>query len=97
MIRSFGDAGTEDIYDGRSTSAARRCCSQAVWERAQLKLTVLNGAADREDLRSPPGNRLKKLKGRRAGQYSIRVNDEYRICFTWTDAGPERVSITDYH
>jgi proteic killer suppression protein len=97
MIWSFGDAGTEDVYDGRNTTAARRCCPRELWDRARHKLTVLNGAADLRDLRSPPSNRLEPLKGRRTGQHSIRLNDQYRICFVWTPAGPKDVSIIDYH
>ena len=97
MIRSFGDAGTEDVYDGRNTPAARRCCPRELWDRARRKLTLLNGAADLSDLRSPPANRLEQLKGGRAGQHSIRVNDQYRICFVWTDIGQEEVSIIYYH
>jgi proteic killer suppression protein len=61
------------------------------------KLVILDGATDLGDLRSPPGNRLEALKGDRKGQHSIRINDRWRICFVWTDAGPERVEIVDYH
>ena len=61
------------------------------------KLAMLNRAALLSDLRIPPGNRLEILKGDRAGQYSIRINDQYRICFVWTAAGPEDVEIVDYH
>lgn len=65
--------------------------------RAQQLLYVLNAATGVEDLRSPPGNRLEKLSGDRAGQHSIRINKQWRICFIWTEAGPEQVEITDYH
>jgi proteic killer suppression protein len=64
---------------------------------AQRKLRQLNAAERLEDLRLPPGNRLEKLHGNRAGQYSIRVNDQFRICFSWTRAGPEDVELVDYH
>jgi len=57
----------------------------------------VGSAESLEDLRVPPGNRLEALKGDRAGQHSIRINDQWRICFTWTDAGPEEVQIVDYH
>jgi proteic killer suppression protein len=61
------------------------------------KLAMLNQAGRLDDLRVPPGNRLEALKGDRAGQHSIRVNDQFRVCFRWTDAGPEDVEIVDYH
>jgi toxin HigB-1 len=64
---------------------------------AQRKLRQLNAAERLEDLRLPPGNRLEKLQGDRAGHYSIRVNDQFRICFRWTRAGPEDVELVDYH
>jgi proteic killer suppression protein len=64
---------------------------------AERKLRAIGNAAVLDDLRSPPGNRLEELKGRRAGQHSIRINDQWRICFKWTDAGAEDVEITDYH
>jgi len=64
---------------------------------AMRKLAMLNQAGRLDDLRVPPGNRLEALKGDRAGQHSIRVNDQFRVCFRWTDAGPEDVEIVDYH
>ncbi|NMI54055.1 plasmid maintenance system killer protein [Xanthomonas hortorum pv. taraxaci] len=67
---------------------------QAVAER---KLQLLDSAQTLEFLRSPPGNRLELLTGTRAGQHSIRINDQWRVCFVWTDAGPEHVEIVDYH
>ena len=67
-------------------------------QRAALrKLLILDAAETLDDLRVPPGNRLEKLKGRRAGSYSVRINQQWRICFSWTDAGPEDVEIVDYH
>jgi toxin HigB-1 len=67
-------------------------------QRAALrKLLILDAAETLDDLRVPPGNRLEKLKGSRAGSYSVRVNQQWRICFSWTDAGPEGVEIVDYH
>jgi proteic killer suppression protein len=68
-----------------------------VWTNAIRKLDQLNQAEVLDDLRSPPGNRLETLKGDRAGQHSIRMNDQYRICFLWTENGPEQVELTDYH
>lgn len=64
---------------------------------AQRKLAILNAAIALGELRIPPGNRLEELKGDRAGQHSIRINDQWRVCFIWTDAGPEAVEIVDYH
>ena len=64
---------------------------------AMRKLAMLNQAARLDDLRVPPGNRLEALTGDRVGQYSVRVNDQFRVCFRWTDAGPEDVEIVDYH
>jgi len=64
---------------------------------ATRKLAMLNAATELRDLRSPPGNRLEALQGNRAGQHSIRINDQWRICFVWTDAGPTQVEIVDYH
>jgi toxin HigB-1 len=97
MIRSFRSVGTEDIFSGRATSAARRTLPQALWRIAARKLEALDSAESIQDLRVPPGNRLELMKGGRAGQHSIRINDQFRICFRWTVAGPEGVEIVDYH
>lgn len=97
MIYSFEDQGTEDIYDGRNTKKARRACPKEVWSVARRKLDLLNSAESLGDLKVLPANRLEKLSGRREGQYSIRINDQYRICFYWKESGPTQVEITDYH
>ena len=97
MIVSFDDAGTEDIFNGRDTRNARRACPLAIWRVARRKLDQLDSAAALGDLRVPVGNRLERLSGDRSRQHSIRVNDQYRVCFVWTDAGPDEVEITDYH
>jgi proteic killer suppression protein len=97
MIRSFRNTGTEDIFNGRRTKAARRTCPQALWRVAARKLDQLDSAARLDDLRVPPGNRLEGLSAERSGQYSIRINEQYRICFVWTDMGPDEVEIVDYH
>lgn len=97
MIRSFRSVGTEDVFNGADTKAARRTCISAIWRVAQRKLEALDAAEDLGDLRIPPGNRLEALRGDRLGQYSIRINDQYRVCFVWTDAGPTDVEIVDYH
>lgn len=97
MIRSFRNRETQEIYDGMSTKRARRALPQELWENAQDKLDILDSAETLDDLKSPPGNELGKLSGDRAGEYSIRINRRYRICFRWSSAGPEDVEITDYH
>jgi proteic killer suppression protein len=97
VIASFGDQGTVDLFNGRDTRAARRSCPAALWRVARRKLDQLNAATRLETLRVPPGNRLEALSGDRAGQHSIRVNDRYRLCFRWREAGAEAVEIVDYH
>jgi len=92
VIRSFGSAETQAIYEGKRSKRFGNL--QSVIER---KLQMLDVAAVLEDLRCPPGNRLEALLGNRAGQHSIRVNDQFRICFRWTSAGPEDVEVVDYH
>ncbi len=96
-IRSFASHGTEDIFHGRDTKAARSTCPKDAWSVAQRKLDYLNAAASFEDLRKPPGNRLEALKGNRKGQHSIRINDQFRICFVWKDTDAYDVELTDYH
>ena len=93
MIRSFRDKQTESVADGR----APKGFPADLLRSAQRKLSMLHAAVELRDLRSPPGNMLEALKGDRAGQHSIRINDQFRICFVWTDAGPESVEIVDYH
>lgn len=97
MIRSFGDPGTEDVFNAHDTKRARRVCPRVLWAVARRKLELLDSAGALQDLRVPPANRLEALKGYRKGQFSIRVNDQYGICFTWTDLGPSLVEILDYH
>ena len=92
MIVSFRDADTEALAFGHRT---RRL--QAIETVARRKLRQLQIAGRLDDLRIPPGNRLEALRGDRAGQHSIRINDQYRICFRWTPAGPADVEIVDYH
>lgn len=93
MIRSFRDKLTASIADG----SVRKGFPDDLVRRSQQILTLLNAASDVKDLRSPPGNRLEKLSGDHEGQYSIRINRQRRICFVWTEGGPEDVEITDYH
>ena len=97
MIIHFKDKGTEDIFNGVASKAARTVCPQSLWRIAARKLELLDSVIDRDELKVPPGNRLEALSGDRKGQYSIRVNDQYRICFKWTEAGPDEVELTDYH
>ncbi len=92
MIRSFGDAETRKLFE---TGRSKRFSAFA--DIAMRKLAQLDAAHTLEFLRSPPGNRLEALKGDRKGQYSIRINDQFRVCFRWTQDGPERVEIIDYH
>jgi len=97
MIRSFKDTGTEDLFFGRETKAARKLLPMELRRQGSKKLDALDSAAMLDDLRVPPGNRLEALQGDRRGQHSIRINDQYRICFRWTDSGPEDVEVVDYH
>lgn len=91
MIKSFADKLTAEIW---STGRMRGAPPASVTKR---KLAMLDAANELEDLRFPPGNRLEKLRGDRQGQYSIRINDQYRICFVWRGHDAYQVEITDYH
>jgi len=97
VIKSFFDRGTEDIFNRVGSKKARRTCPEPVWQVAQRKLDQLNAAVSLNSLRIPPGNQLEALKDDRLGQHSIRINDQYRVCFVWSADGPERVEIADYH
>jgi proteic killer suppression protein len=93
VLRSFADKETERVWQRRRV----RKLDGEVQRAALRKLLILDAAETLDDLRVPPGNRLEKLKGSRAGSYSVRVNQQWRICFRWTQAGPEDVEIVDYH
>ncbi len=93
MIKTFRDAETEKVFR-RQVS---RKLPPTIQQTALRKLRMLNNAAVLEDLRIPPANRLEKLSGNRAGQYSIRINNQWRICFEWRDNNAYDVEITDYH
>ena len=96
-IVSFADRGTEDLFEGEDTRKARRACPESLWSVAHRKLDQLNSATRLSDLGFPPNNHLESLKGDRVGQHSIRINQQYRVCFRWTDIGPADVEIVDYH
>jgi len=93
MITSFANSATEKIYHGQFSKKIPR----DIQRTARRKLLYIDGAVDLQDLRSPPGKRLEKLKGNRAGQHSIRINNQWRICFTWSNGNAEKVEIVDYH
>ncbi|RZS54724.1 type II toxin-antitoxin system RelE/ParE family toxin [Sphaerotilus mobilis] len=92
MIQSFRDRDTQALFEGSCPPRFR-----AIQATAERKLAQLDAAQTLDFLRAPPGNRLEALKGDRAGQHSIRVNDQFRLCFMWTDTGPANVEIVDYH
>lgn len=96
MIRSFADETTRDIYHGANTKAARRLRTD-LWAVAFRKLDMLNAATTLADLKSPPGNRLEALGADRKGQWSIRINEQYRVAFRFDANGASDVEITDYH
>lgn len=93
MIRSYRDKTTEAVAAGKPPKGFPADLVKA----ARRKLVMLDNAVELEDLRSPPGNRLHQLLRDRTGQHAIWINDQFRLCFRWTDAGPEDVEITDYH
>ena len=92
MIRSFGSRETQRFFEGHRVAAFQGFAYQAA-----RRLVLLDSAETLRDLSALPGNRLEALRGDRAGQYSIRINDQWRICFLWTDDGPCEVEIVDYH
>ena len=93
MIKTFADSDTERLFFGQKP----RKLPNQIWQGATRKLLILDGAESIQDLRIPPGSRLEKLKGDRAGQYSIRVIDQWRICFKWLNGHAYEIEITDYH
>ena len=93
MIKTFADSDTERLFFGQKP----RKLPNQIWQGATRKLLILDGAESIQDLRIPPGSRLEKLKGDRAGQYGIRINDQWRICFKWLDGHAYEVEIMDYH
>ena len=93
MIRSFADREAEALFSGRLARRLPRDIQRA----AQRKLRQLHEAEELRDLAAPPGNRLEALRGSRVGQHSIRINNQWRLCFVWKDGGAEWVEIVDYH
>jgi proteic killer suppression protein len=97
VILDFADKGTEDVFNGVRSKAARRCLPQDLWTSARRKLDRLDQAREPRDLADPPGNRLEALKGDYIGFFSIRVNDQYRIVFRFDRGDASEVQIVDYH
>jgi len=97
MIVSFRDQATEDIFNGINSKVARKSCPRTLWRVAARKLDQLDSVLSMEELKTPPGNLLENLSGDRKGESSIRINEQYRVCFMWGETGPYNVEITDYH
>jgi len=97
MIRSFRNQETEDVFNGEKNKRAAKVLPLDLWDVAGRKLDQINHVSELKYLSVPPGNRLEPLKGDRIGQHSVRINDQYRICFRWADDGAHDVEIADYH
>jgi proteic killer suppression protein len=97
MIRSFKNQQSEDVFNGQENKKAFKVLPQHLWTVAGRKLDQLDTVGTLEALTIPPGNRLEALRGDRVGQHSLRINDQYRICFRWADDGAHDVEVTDYH
>lgn len=97
MIVSFENQATKDLFNGKNTKDARKICPQTLWRIASRKLDQLDSVLSLEELKVPPGNRLEVLSGDRRDQFSIRINQQYRVCFKWSESGPYDVEVTDYH
>jgi proteic killer suppression protein len=97
MISNFKNLATEDIFNGVNSKSARKLCPQELWKVATRKLDQLDSIMDVEELRVPPGNMLEKLLGDKKDLYSLRINQQYRICFEWKNLSAYNVEIIDYH
>jgi len=97
MIDSFKNKGTEDIFNGKNTKDARKICPKNLWKVAVRKLDQIDSIINLEELKIPPGNRFESLSGERKMEHSIRINDQFRICFLWKDGFISLVEIVDYH
>ncbi len=95
MIASFADGATEDTFDGRDSRRARASCPPTLWRVPRRKLDQVNRATDGRDLAVPPGHRLERLKGDRAHRWSARINEQYRLCFSWREGYAHDLEITD--
>jgi proteic killer suppression protein len=97
VIRTFADAATEDLFNGVASRRARAACPEALWPVVRRKLTQINRVRELRELAIPPGNRLEALRGDLSGRHSIRINDQYRVCFRWENGHADEVEVTDYH
>ncbi len=97
MIQSFKNQATEDLFNGVATKPALKLCPRNLWNIVSRKLDQIDSVVFLNELRVPPGNHLEALERDRKGQHSIRINDQYRVCFKWTESGPSNVDVTDYH
>ena len=97
MIKTFRNETTKDNYNGEHSKRARKILPTELWRIAERKLDQLDSVVCLEELQIPPGNRFEALTGTRKGEFSIRINDQYRLCFKWSAGGPVNVEITDYH
>lgn len=97
MIQTFKNQATEDLFNGIATKAALKPIPRNLWNIVSRKLDRIDSVVSLNELRVPPGNHLEALKKERLGQHSIRINDQYRVCFKWTESGPKDVEVTDYH
>ena len=97
MILSFKNQGTEDIFNGKNTKNARKTCPKKLWKIASRKLDQIDSIVDLNELNIPQGNNFESLSGDRKDEYSIRINDQYRICFMWMESGAYLLEITDYN
>ncbi len=95
VIRSFRDRGTEDVYNSADMPAARKSCLKQIWGIARRKMDQINRVTTLPELSVTPGNRLERLVGDRKGQHSIRINDQFRVCFRWEAGDAHEVEITD--
>jgi toxin HigB-1 len=97
VIQSFKNQATEDLFNGKATKAALKLIPRNLWNVVTRKLDQIDSVVTLNELRVPPGNHLEALKKDRQSQHSIRINDQYRVCFKWTESGPRDVEVTDYH
>lgn len=97
MIESFKNQATENIFNGVNSKAVRKACPKTLWHIASRKLDQLDSVQLLEELKVPSGNCLESLSGDRKGEYSIHINEQYRICFKWGKSGPFDAEVTDYH